>query len=145
MNNVSAGIPVKIKLQTQVTQKNETEDFVFDLDGQVVQMNGTLYIRYKEVQPDGQEFPVTMKITPDSQIQLIRSGEARMRMRFAYKKSVETSYKTPYGMFLVTTFTNDLHVSLKDRPFSGTVMIDYALVMGGEKVGDYKLRLEFTA
>ena len=83
---INEGIPAKINVQTKVTQNNETEDFVFDLPGQVVKMGDTLYIRYKEIQPDGQEIPVTVKVTPDSQVQLIRSGEARMRMRFAYRE-----------------------------------------------------------
>nr|WP_242704480.1 DUF1934 domain-containing protein [Enterococcus sp. 665A] len=131
-------------MQTKVTQNNEVEEFVFDLFGQVVQMGSTLYIRYKEVQSDGSEVPVTMKITPDSRIQLIRSGEMRLRMKFGYREKIETSYKTPYGMIAITTDTHKLHVSLKDRPFSGIVTIDYSLSMHNEKVGDYNLILEFT-
>ncbi|MBM7711340.1 MULTISPECIES: DUF1934 domain-containing protein [Enterococcus] len=142
--NIKEGIPAKIKVQTKVTQNNESEDFVFDLLGQVVKMGDTLYIRYKEIQPDGQEAPVTVKVTPDSQVQLIRSGEARMRMRFAYREKLETNYKTPYGMFIISTYAKNLHVSLKDRPFSGIITIDYTLYMKEEKVGDYQMVLEFT-
>ncbi|MDT2737884.1 DUF1934 domain-containing protein [Enterococcus pseudoavium] len=142
--NINEGIPAKIKVKTKVTQNNETEDFVFDLPGQVVKMGDTLYIRYQEIQPDGQEIPVTVKVTPDSQVQLIRSGEARMRMRFAYREKIETSYKTPYGMFIISTYAEKLHISLKDRPFSGLITIDYSLYMKEEKVGDYQMVLEFT-
>ena len=142
--NINEGIPAKIKVQTKVTQNNETEDFVFDLPGQVVKMGDTLYIRYKEIQQDGQEVPVTVKVMPDSQVQLIRSGETRMRMRFAYREKMETSYKTPFGIFMITTYANEMHVSLKDRPFSGIITIDYSLLMKDEKVGDYQMVLEFT-
>ncbi|GAA2905921.1 DUF1934 domain-containing protein [Enterococcus pseudoavium] len=142
--NINEGIPAKIKVKTKVTQNNETEDFVFDLPGQVVKMGDTLYIRYQEIQPDGQEIPVTVKVTPDSQVQLIRSGEARMRMRFAYREKIETSYKTQYGMFIISTYAEKLHISLKDRPFSGLITIDYSLYMKEEKVGDYQMVLEFT-
>ncbi|REC33458.1 hypothetical protein CF160_13915 [Enterococcus pseudoavium] len=142
--NINESIPAKIKVKTKVTQNNETEDFVFDLPGQVVKMGDTLYIRYQEIQPDGQEIPVTVKVTPDSQVQLIRSGEARMRMRFAYREKIETSYKTPYGMFIISTYAEKLHISLKDRPFSGLITIDYSLYMKEEKVGDYQIVLEFT-
>ncbi len=99
---------------------------------------------FSNIQPDGQEIPVTVKVTPDSQVQLIRSGDARMRMRFAYREKMETSYKTPYGMFMITTYAQNLHVSLKDRPFSGIITIDYSLYMKEEKVGDYHMVLEFT-
>jgi uncharacterized beta-barrel protein YwiB (DUF1934 family) len=142
--NINEGIPAKINIQTKVTQNNETEDFVFDLPGQVVKMGDKLYIRYKEIQPDGKEVPVTVKVTPDSQVQLTRAGEARMRMRFAYREKMETNYKTPFGMFVITTFATKLHISLKDRPFSGVITIDYALYMKEEKVGDYQMVLEFT-
>ena len=142
--NINEGIPAKIKVHTKVTQNNETEDFVFDLPGQVVKMGDTLYIRYKEIQQDGQEVPVTVKVMPDSQVQLIRSGETRMRMRFAYREKMETSYKTPFGIFMITTYANKMHVSLKDRPFSGIITIDYSLLMKDEKVGDYQMVLEFT-
>ena len=142
--NINEGIPAKIKVKTKVTQNNETEDFVFDLPGQVVKMGDTLYIRYQEIQPDGQDIPGTEKVTPDSQVQLIRSGEARMRMRFAYREKIETSYKTPYGMFIISTYAEKLHISLKDRPFSGLITIDYSLYMKEEKVGDYQMVLEFT-
>lgn len=142
--NINEGIPAKIKVQTKVTQNNETEDFVFDLPGQVVKMGDTLYIRYKEIQTDGLEVPVTVKITPDSQIQLTRSGESRMRMRFAYRETMETNYKTPFGMFIISTYAKRMHISLKDRPFSGIISIDYSLHMKEEKVGDYQMVLEFT-
>jgi uncharacterized beta-barrel protein YwiB (DUF1934 family) len=47
-------------------------------------------------------------------------------------------------MFVITTFATKLHISLKDRPFSGVITIDYALYMKEEKVGDYQMVLEFT-
>ena len=59
----------------QCTSSRETENFLFDLQGQAVKIGDTLYIRYKEIQPDGTDVPVTMKIMPDGLIQLIRSGK----------------------------------------------------------------------
>lgn len=142
--NLNEGIPAKIKLHTKAVQHNQTEKFDFDLTGQIVKMGDTIYIRYQEVQPDGSEVPVTVKVTPDGNISIIRSGEMRMRMKFAYRKQMETHYKTPYGMFLISTYTHNMHISLKDNPFSGVLTIDYALFMKSEQVGDYHLVLEFT-
>ena len=100
----------------------------------------------REVQEEtGQEVPVTIKIIPDGHVQLIRAGEMRMRLKFGYKERLETAYKTPYGMILIQTFTNELHVSLKDRPASGNIVIAYDLFMGEEKLGEYHLTLDFTA
>ena len=95
MRELSQGIPISIHLTTKVEQAGETQDFLFDLQGQAVKIGDTLYLRYKEIQPEGAEVPVTMKIMPDGVIQLIRSGEMRTRLKFAYKERLETSYQTP--------------------------------------------------
>lgn len=144
MQDVTKGIPVSIKLQTKVRQQGEVKDFLFELPGQVVTIGDTLYIRYKEVQEET-EVPVTIKVMPDGKVQLIRSGDMRLRLQFAYREKLETSYRTPYGVFQFMTDTKQLHVSLKDRPFSGRVTVEYSLFSATEKIGDYSLHLEFTA
>ncbi len=143
--DLTKGVPVAIRLKTEVTQNNELKEFLFELSGQVVKMGDTLYIRYKEVQEDQSEVPVTMKLLPDGTIQLIRSGEMRLRLKFVYREKADTSYQTPYGVMFFSTYTNNLHFSLKDQPTSGKVSIDYDLFTAGDKIGEYKLSLEFTA
>ena len=44
--DLSTGVPVSIQLKTIVQQGNEQKDFFFDLEGQLVKMGDTLYIRY---------------------------------------------------------------------------------------------------
>ncbi|MEQ7214946.1 DUF1934 domain-containing protein [Enterococcus asini] len=139
------GLPVSIKLATKVTQQQTTEDFYFELAGQLVTIGDTLYIRYQEVQEDGQKIPVTIKIMPDGAVQLTRSGDMRMRLKFIYREMVNTSYNTPYGTMLFSTYTKNLRVSLKDRPASGKIMIEYDLYMADEQIGNYQINLDFTA
>ncbi len=143
--DLTKGIPVAIHLKTEVLQNDERQEFLFDLTGQVVKMGDTLYIRYKEEQTDGSTVPVTMKILPDGAIQLIRAGEMRLRLKFIYREQANTSYQTPYGVMYFSTYTNDLHFSLKDQPLAGKVSVAYDLFTADEKVGAYKLSLEFTA
>lgn len=144
--DLTAGVPVSIQLKTVVKQEEEQRDFYFDLEGQLVKMGDTLYIRYKEEPAEGGEaVPVTIKIEPDGKIQLIRAGELRMRLKFAYQEKLETSYRTPYGLFQISTFTHNLRFSLKDQPVSGTILVDYDLYSQSERVGEYHLELEFTA
>ncbi len=144
--DLTKGLPISIHLKTEVRQKDEFEEFLFDIPGQIVKIGDTLYIRYKEEQADGGEpVPVTMKILPDGSIQLIRSGEMRLRLKFSYREQVETTYKTPFGMMFFSTYTKDLHFSLKDRPVSGKINVDYDLFMADGKIGTYKIILEFTA
>lgn len=139
------GLPVSIKLATKVTQQQNTEDFYFELAGQLVTIGDTLYIRYQEVQEGGQKIPVTIKIMPDGAVQLTRSGDMRMRLKFIYREMVNTSYNTLYGTMLFSTYTKNLRVSLKDRPASGKIVIEYDLYMADEQIGNYQINLDFTA
>ena len=109
-------------------------------------MGDTLYIRYKEeLLEDTEPTPVTIKIEPDGHVQLIRVGELRMRLRFGYQEKLDTSYRTPYGLLQISTFTHNLRVSLKDQPMSGKILVDYDLYSQTERIGEYHLELEFTA
>ena len=144
--DLSTGVPVSIQLKTIVQQGNEQKDFFFDLEGQLVKMGDTLYIRYKEeLLEDTEPTPVTIKIEPDGHVQLIRTGELRMRLRFGYQEKLDTSYRTPYGLLQISTFTHNLRVSLKDQPMSGKILVDYDLYSQTERIGEYHLELEFTA
>lgn len=144
--DLSTGVPVSIQLKTIVQQGNEQKDFFFDLEGQLVKMGDTLYIRYKEeLLEDTEPTPVTIKIEPDGHVQLIRAGELRMRLRFGYQEKLDTSYRTPYGLLQISTFTHNLRVSLKDQPMSGKIFVDYDLYSQTERIGEYHLELEFTA
>lgn len=143
--DLSQGTTVSIQLKTIVSQEDEKKEFFFDLTGQIVKMGDTLYIRYKEELEEGSPVAVTIKVEPDGKIQLIRAGELRMRLKFGYQERLETTYKTPYGLFQITTFTKNLRFSLKDQPVSGSILIDYDLFSQNEKIGEYHLELEFTA
>ena len=144
--DLSTGVPVSIQLKTIVQQGNEQKDFFFDLEGQLVKMGDTLYIRYKEeLLEDTEPTPVTIKIEPDGHVQLIRACELRMGLRFGYQEKLDTSYRTPYGLLQISTFTHNLRVSLKDQPMSGKILVDYDLYSQTERIGEYHLELEFTA
>lgn len=139
-------IPVMIKVKTEVFQENEFKEFFIEEEGQIVRIGEVLYIRYKEsLEGIEEKVAVTMKILADGSIQLIRSGDVQMKLKFDYQKNNETNYQTPFGTMRIKTFTTNLRVSLKDRPYSGQVVIDYDLFGGEEKIGVYHLELDFTA
>ena len=139
-------IPVMIKVKTEVFQENELREFFMEEEGQIVRIGEVLYIRYNE-QLEGvdEKVSVTMKILADGSVQLIRAGEVRMKLKFDYQKYNETNYETPFGTMWIKTFTNNIRVSLKDRPYSSQVIIDYDLFGGDEKIGVYHLDINFTA
>ncbi|RHH69581.1 MULTISPECIES: DUF1934 domain-containing protein [Vagococcus] len=138
--------PVNILVKTEVTQEGEFKEFLIDVNGHMVVINDVLYLRYDELlEGVDKPVPVTIKVLPDGDVTLIRSGEVKMKLNFSFEQRRETTYSTPYGMMSIFTLTNHLHVSLKDNPTSGDIAIDYDLFAGEEKLGMYHLVINFTA
>ncbi|WP_071130301.1 DUF1934 domain-containing protein [Enterococcus timonensis] len=140
------GQAIQLHLETKVQQKEENSDFVFDGKGQLVKIGDTLYIRYSELQSDElTEIPVTIKIEPDGIVQIMRGKELHSRLKFSYQKKIPMTYRTPFGLFTIESFTKYLHFSLKDRPTSGILTLDYDLFLQDELMGSYQMKLNFTA
>lgn len=140
------GILIAIHLETFIEQEGEKNHLVFDEPGQVFQMGNSIYLRYQEVdEKSGQKIPVTMKIDGEGTVLLTRAAENEMRLRFASGKRIEARYRTPYGLFPIETVTPLLDVQLQNEPLAGQVNIDYQLLAGKQLIGNYKIRLQFTA
>ena len=75
MDQLSAGVPVAIHLETHIKQDDDVSDYRLDVDGQLVQMGDNLYLRYLEPNQETHEHtPVTMKFTPDGAVHLTRNA-----------------------------------------------------------------------
>ncbi|MFD1420474.1 DUF1934 domain-containing protein [Lactiplantibacillus songbeiensis] len=146
MDDLTTGVPVAIHLETQAVQDGDAANYALDVDGQLVQMGDAFYLRYKEASKDqGQPVPVTIKLAANGDVVLTRSAENRLRLHFSNGKRVQARYRTPMGILPVDTVTPLLQVRLRERPFSGEVNINYDLYAGEQLIGNYKLRLQFTA
>lgn len=138
--------PINILVKTEVTQEGEFKEFLIDVNGHMVVINDVIYLRYEEILEGIEKpVPVTIKIMPNGDVTLIRSGEVKMKLNFSFEERRETTYSTPYGMMSISTMTNNLRVSLRDNPISGDIMIDYDLFAGEEKLGTYHLLINFSA
>lgn len=137
------GLPAEIVMETAYEQNGERHHHAFEEIGKVVYMNNNYYIRYEESQ-DGEKVPVTVKISPEGVVHLIRNGENTTRLTFDSEKYTQTQYKTPQGIMQIRVETADLKVSYYDRPFAGRVSVDYQLYLGEQKLGTYQIRLRFT-
>lgn len=146
MEDLTTGIPVGIHLETHTTQDGETSDYLLDVEGQMIQIGQTIYLRYQEPQNGDQQeaVPVTIKFLADGDVSLTRSDENRLRMHFSAGKRVAANYRTPYGVVPVETVTPSLKVSFHDRPFGGRLAVDYLLYAGEQLLGNYEIRLQFT-
>ncbi|KRM58959.1 DUF1934 domain-containing protein [Secundilactobacillus malefermentans] len=145
MDNSSTGIPVIIHLQTSTVQDGERSNYVLDVEGRLVQIGETLYLRYEEATDDSDETAtVTMKILPSGDVQLTRNGSNRSRLFFSNGKRVQAQYKTPFGTLAIDTVTPTLKLSFQDSPFGGKIGIDYFLYAGEELLSEHQIRLQFT-
>lgn len=142
--DLTKGMPAKIQVQTTIINNDQTENFVFDEKGKVVQMGSSYYIRYEEKYNEQESVPVTFKLESNGIVTLIRRGEMMTHLKFEQGKSYETLYRTAQGDIYVDTVTRNLQISYTDNPFSGRVRVGYDLFMGKEKLGEYKLQLLFT-
>ncbi|WP_459128222.1 YwiB family protein [Latilactobacillus curvatus] len=142
-----SGIPVKVHLETQIQQDGQLEKHVFDEDGQVVKMGESLYLRYLEHGGE-QATAVRFKLAADGQIQLTRGteeDETQLRLYFKQGEDLGSIYQTKYGNMPVLTTTTHLLSMVKEQPVSGEITVHYQLAINNQAVGDYKLRLIFTA
>nr|WP_034526555.1 DUF1934 domain-containing protein [Secundilactobacillus oryzae] len=145
MDNSSAGVPAVIHLQTVTIQDGEQSDYVLDVEGRLVQIGETLYLRYQEMnEEEDSPATVTLKILPNGDVQLTRNGDNRSRLFFSDGKRVQAQYKTPYGLLAIDTVTPSLKLQFNDTPFGGSVSIDYFLYAGEELLSEHKIRLQFT-
>ncbi len=136
------GQNIMIHLETKALQGGEEANFIFDLKGQLVKMGDTLYIRYIEETPE-EEIPVTIKIEPDEKVQIMRGSKLHSRLKFKYQERIPMSYRTPYGLFTLESFTRHMHFSLKDQPLSGSLNLQYDLFAGENVMGSYEMLLHF--
>lgn len=135
-----------IHLETQSVQEGEVNNLVQDVPGQFFNMGKTIYLRYQEKLKDQDPAMVTFKINAVGEIQLTRQqGQNRSQMFFVVNKKLEARYQTPYGVVPLITVTPKMNVTLSEYPVSGKVSIDYDLISNGQELGEYKIRLHFTA
>lgn len=138
---------IAIHLETIKTQEGEVERYVIETTGQLVRLGDGMYIRYKEEDKEtGKKNPVTFKLQDDGEIQLTReTDDIRTKLIFLAQKKINGVYKTAYGRIPIEIETTHLKSQLNSQPISGLLDIDYRLTTGGELLGDYNIRLQFTA
>ncbi|WP_125570358.1 DUF1934 domain-containing protein [Lacticaseibacillus songhuajiangensis] len=144
--DMSRGVPVRVQMETWVEQDGQQEHHQYDEPGQMVQLGNTIYIRY--VEPDQDHLPVTVKIKGDNNVELTRGsnqGDTRLHLQFIAEKQVHAQYRTPYGVIPVDTITPRIDVAYTLEPVNGQVYVEYRLIANNEHLGDYRMRLIFSA
>lgn len=136
--------PVTIDVKTKVRQEAGEDTFQSQVTGEVIAMGDSFYIRYEErLEGVDNAVPVTIKILPDGKVQLIRSGDIRMKLIFNLLERHETMYHTNFGSMSIQTHTKHMTVNMENHPSEGSLFIDYDLYGGEERLGIYQLDLKF--
>ncbi|AQW21716.1 hypothetical protein PL11_007180 [Lentilactobacillus curieae] len=143
MDNPTNNLPVQIHLRTDILQDGKKANYVFDMEGQLVEIGDAIYIRYDE-ETDGDPIPVTIKIMNSGDVKITRAGENRSQLMFSEGKRISAVYKTPYGPLDIQTVTPGLEIDLLENPLRGNVDISYLLYAGQELLGKYNISLQFT-
>lgn len=139
-------IPVKIHVETVHQQDGQKEEYTEDFDGHLIEIGENVYLRYQEELPENEHAKVTFKISEDKEIQLTRKLEhQKLHLTFKTGKRISSRYQTPYGNIPVETLADRMETILEGDPLAGKLEIDYRLYNGDSLLGNYKIRLQFTA
>ncbi|QJS97757.1 hypothetical protein AMBR_FBHANALA_00646 [Dolosigranulum pigrum] len=134
----------EVNMSVKSKQAGQVNEHQFEDRGRFAQMKGHYYIKFDEVL-DEQVTPVTVKINQSGEeVTLIRHAEQTTRLVFSSTQPTSVNYRTPAGIIQLVVQTNHLMTTLKQQPTAGEVQVDYQLLSGEEKLGDYELRLHFT-
>ncbi len=102
------------------------------------------YIVYDEIV---EGIPGTIKnkirITGDSILEIMKSGISNTHMVFEKDKIHMTQYETPYGEFMVGTYTRDMKVTENENRMD--VYVNYVLDINGEEAADCNIKIKIRA
>ncbi len=137
--------PVAIHLTTYIQQSGDVSSFNFNVRGKLFRMGDIVYLRFMEDdQHNGHAVPVTVRINANGHVKLTRSGANQLQLNFIQGKRVEARYQTPAGMLPIDTVTPNVDLQYRNRPFSGSLRVDYDLYAERQLLGRYRLQLQFT-
>ncbi|GAA3641394.1 DUF1934 domain-containing protein [Asaccharospora irregularis] len=112
---------VKINIKTTQYDNNGNKDIIkISSTGKLYEKNGDIYILYKEEETG---ISNTIKVS-DNQVSIKRFGNINSNMVFKNGEKNITKYRMQQGIFLIETYTNNLHINIYKNK-SMKIYIDY--------------------
>lgn len=112
---------VKINIKTTQYDNNGNKDRIkISSTGKLYEKNGDIYILYKEEETG---ISNTIKVS-DNQVSIKRFGNINSNMVFKNGEKNITKYRMQQGIFLIETYTNNLHINIYKNK-SMKIYIDY--------------------
>lgn len=119
----------------------ESEDDIEVISpGKYYERNEKLFIRYEEQQEDMTGTIINIiKIGPEG-VEIIKKGLIGAQMVFREKESINTCYETPYGMMMVTIYTDRVQYTVNEELIE--VNLSYKIEMNGEMLSDARVYIK---
>lgn len=112
---------VKINIKTTQYDNNGNKDIIkISSTGKMYEKNGDIYILYKEEETG---ISNTVKVS-GNQVSIKRFGNINSNMVFKKGEKNITKYRMQQGIFLIETYTNNLHINIYKNK-SMKIYIDY--------------------
>lgn len=137
----SAGVPVKIKLLTNINQDGQEDTFELIVFGRYYIKGDTSYLIYDEVMEKGSVHTI-VKFNEES-AQISRRGALNMKLSFHKKEKRGGTFNTDIGTLILGTATQKLTYQWDETEKQGNMNLKYKFFMEEMEVGTYHLSFEF--
>ncbi|WP_455539086.1 DUF1934 domain-containing protein [Terrisporobacter sp.] len=128
---------VKVNIHTiQYNEYGERNDIKVRATGTLYEKKDNTYVIYKEIE-DGNETTTSIKIESDK-VTIKRFGEINSTMIFKENQTIDSSYATPQGMFVVETKTTKLNIFNEDDII---INVDYSIEIKDMFKGRNKIKI----
>ncbi len=131
--------PVLITMETEHSMGRLKEKEKKSFPGVRHEQNGKWYLQYKEALAEGEpEIPTLLTISGE-EIRLHRKGAFGGDLEFKCAQCRKTKYRTPMGVLLMETLTNQLDVYIAEEKIE--IELQYDLFSEGENVSKVKMTI----
>lgn len=127
------------------SRQNNMNDSAIEVvtPGEFYKDNDAYCAEYYETEISGMEGTrTTLRISPEK-FSLLRVGTTNAEMNFEKNNKAITIYNTPYGVIEMKIETLDLKVNIDE--FGGDLLVNYNLVIAGEKPQNTVLKVNIKA
>lgn len=130
-------------METIVKQEGQEEIFLFEGQGQIVEMGEWLYLRYTEAETTNK---VTIKLSRAGMMTIIRRSGSDLLSRISLDSNKKGSAQIPTqaGMIEIQTNAQKMLQNYQEQPFSGQIQVVYTIGTKEQMLGNYELSLQFT-
>lgn len=141
--SIKKGTLVEYRMETIVKQEGQEEIFLFEGQGQIVEMGEWLYLRYTEAETTNK---VTIKLSRAGMMTIIRRSGSDLLSRISLDSNKKGSAQIPMqaGMIEIQTNAQKMLQNYQEQPFSGQIQVVYTIGTKEQMLGNYELSLQFT-